>query len=153
MEKKSTAKTIYKPVEQYERRPFDDVDDNNSVPLWPQGSQYMKVVTWPTFLSYWTRKFPHIKVRKKGADTCTDCQILSQEFRMRQTRQQQMIDQQMEDDEEGDTSGKSDEEENDNDNEPKENDIEKDIYKPVECSPLFEPWGYPIINAIFFITY
>ena len=26
-----------------------------------------------------------VKVRKKGADTCTDCQVLCSEFRMRKT--------------------------------------------------------------------
>ena len=74
MEKRSSSKTIYKPVDQYARRPFDDGDDNCdddnnlSVPaLWPQGSEYKRaIVSWPIFLAYWTRNFPCIKkVRKK----------------------------------------------------------------------------------------
>lgn len=89
VEKKSSAKTIYTPVKEFTRRPFDD-DDEDGVPLWPEGSEYKRVVTWPTFLYYWKRKFPHIKVRKKGADTCTDCQILCNEFRTRQARSERI---------------------------------------------------------------
>jgi hypothetical protein len=77
--KKSSAKTTYAPVKEYEGRPNDD---DAEVPLWPTGSVQDPVVTWPTFLNYWKKNFGHLKIRKKGADTCTDCQILCQEFRM-----------------------------------------------------------------------
>ena len=83
VQKKSSALTIYTPVSAFERRPHDD---DEFIPLWPQGSEYLRVVSWPTFLSYWKRKFPFIKLRKKGADTCTDCLLLCNEFRMRQAR-------------------------------------------------------------------
>ena len=83
VEKLSSAKTQYKPVSEYAPRPHDDDDD---VPLWPQGSVSLRVISWPPFLSYWQRKFPYIKIRKKGADTCTDCQILCNQFRTRQAR-------------------------------------------------------------------
>ena len=78
--KLSAAKTIYRPTAEYERRPHDD---DSEVPLWPTGSEYQPVVTWPSFLAYWKTNFSHLKIRKKGADTCTDCQVLCNEFRMR----------------------------------------------------------------------
>ena len=81
--KKSSALTTYKPVSEFPLRPNDDDEE---VPLWPQGSVCSRVISWPTFLSYWKRKFPYIKIRKKGADTCTDCQLLCNEFRTRQAR-------------------------------------------------------------------
>ncbi len=77
VEKLSSAKMIYKPVRDFTCWPHDDDDE---VPLWPQGSEYLKVVTWPMFLFYWNRNFPFIKIQKKGADTCTDCQILCNKF-------------------------------------------------------------------------
>ena len=78
--KTSSAMTQYSPTKDFERRPHDDEEE---LPLWPTGSIYERVVTWPFFLSYWNKKFGHLKIRKKGADTCTDCQILCNEFRMR----------------------------------------------------------------------
>ena len=78
--KKSSAKTQYCPTKDYERRPYDDAEEFS---LWPTGSIYENVITWPSFLSYWNKNFAHLKIRKKGADTCTDCQVLCNEFRMR----------------------------------------------------------------------
>jgi len=81
IEKKSAAKTIYRAVKEYTKRPYED-DDEDGISLWPQGSVYRDLVSWPCFLSYWKKNFKQIKVRKKGADTCTDCLILRNEFRM-----------------------------------------------------------------------
>ena len=43
--------------------------------MWPEGSERKEVCSWPTFLSFWKEHYPKIKVRAKGADTCTDCLI------------------------------------------------------------------------------
>ena len=83
VEKASSAKTTYKSLADFTPRPHDDDED---IPFWPEGSESLKPISWPTFLRYWKRNFPHIKIRKKGADTCTDCQILCNEFRTRQAR-------------------------------------------------------------------
>ena len=84
--KKSSAKSTYHPVKDYEKREYDDEDDDDGLALWPTGSEYMRVVSWPCFLNYWAVHFSMLKVRKKGADTCTDCQVLCNEFRTRKTR-------------------------------------------------------------------
>ena len=81
--KKSSARTIYTSTADFKKRPHDDDD---AAPLWPQGSEYLKVVSWPTFHSYWRQKFAFIKICKRGADTCTDCLLLCNEFRTRQAR-------------------------------------------------------------------
>ena len=83
VQKKSSALSWYTPVSEFEKRPHDDDEE---APLWPQGSIYKRVVTWPSFWSYWKRNFPEIKIRKKGADTCTDCLLLCNEFRTREAR-------------------------------------------------------------------
>ena len=83
VEKASSAKTTYKSLADFTPRPHDDDED---IPLWPEGSTGLKPVSWPTFLRYWKRNFPHLKIRKNGADTCTDCQILCNQFRTRQAR-------------------------------------------------------------------
>lgn len=31
------------------------------------------VCAWPTFWKYWVDNYPNIKVRAKGADTCSHC--------------------------------------------------------------------------------
>ena len=79
-----------------------------------------RVVTWPTFLSYWKQIFSCIEIRKKGADTCTDCQLLCNEFCMQQAmsdrrRMLALQQQQQQDDEEG-TDAESEEEEDGHDN-------------------------------------
>eukprot|EP00957_Ditylum_brightwellii_P059588 4524321-Ditylum_brightwellii.AAC.1 len=33
------------------------------------------ICSWFAFHFYWKRRFPNIKVRKRGADTCTDCRM------------------------------------------------------------------------------
>ena len=92
--KKSSAKSTYHPVKDFEMmREYDDTDDDDGHALWPAGSEYMRVVSWPCFLNYWgVHHFSMLKVRKKGADTCcTDCQVLlCNKFRMRQSRVNQM---------------------------------------------------------------
>ena len=72
VKKKSRSLTIYEKVKNYDKRPFDD---DSEVPLWPTGSQQKKICTWPCFLAFWKTNYKHIKVRAKGADTCTDCLI------------------------------------------------------------------------------
>ena len=72
------SKTTYKPCVKFIQRPFDDDSD---VPIWPTGSESQKIFSWPSFLTYWKKNYPHINVRKKGADTCTDCLVLTNEFR------------------------------------------------------------------------
>ena len=44
------------------------------------------MISWTTFHRYWERNFPNIKIRKKGADTCTDCQILCNQFHTHRAR-------------------------------------------------------------------
>ena len=85
IEKKSHALTIYRNTKDYTKRSYEEADEDG-VSLWPPGTEYKDVVSWPCFLSYWNRKFKCIKVRKKGADTCTDCLILRNEFRMSNNR-------------------------------------------------------------------
>ena len=51
-----------------------------------EGSEYEEgVVTWPCFLRYWNKNFSHITIskNKSAEDTCTDCYVLCNEFRMR----------------------------------------------------------------------
>ena len=78
--KVSRTLTLYDKVQNFS---LHENDDASAVPLWPSGSTPERVVTWPTFLDFWKENFPHIKLRKKGADTCTDCLVLVNEFRMR----------------------------------------------------------------------
>ena len=85
---KCSARTVYNPLKDYQMREYDDNSDG--LALWPAGTEYMRVVSWSCFLKYWTSKFSMLKVRKKGADTCTDCQVLCNEFRMRETRTKRM---------------------------------------------------------------
>ena len=41
--------------------------------LWPSGTTNERVWSWPHFLSFWKKNYLNIKVRKRGADTCSDC--------------------------------------------------------------------------------
>lgn len=79
--KKSLSQSIYCKVEEYDSRKNDD---DSEVPLWPTGSVAKRVCTWPTFLAFWRRNYNNVKVRPKGADTCTDCFILLNAFRSKQ---------------------------------------------------------------------
>ena len=47
----STAKTIYRTTKEYEKRPFEAVDEDG-VSLWPPESSYKQVVSWPCFLLF-----------------------------------------------------------------------------------------------------
>ena len=67
---KSLAKSGYAAKEEFEPRPNDD---DSEAPLWPTGSERKEVCSWGKFLEYWETNFPHIKMRRCGADTCTDC--------------------------------------------------------------------------------
>lgn len=66
--------------DEYERRVIEEADEDG-VSLWPPGSEYKKVVSWTKFHGYWKHNFPEIKIREKGADTCSDCMIFRNEFR------------------------------------------------------------------------
>ena len=57
------SKTTYEPCVKFIQRPFDDDSD---VPLWPAGSESQKIFSWPSLLTYWKLKYPHIKVQKKA---------------------------------------------------------------------------------------
>jgi len=83
VQKKSSALTTYNSLSDFTPRPYDDDED---IPLWPDGAERMKVISWPTFFRFWKKKYSYIKIRKRGADTCTDCQVLCHEFRTRQAR-------------------------------------------------------------------
>ena len=61
-------------------------NDDEDVPLWPSGTEVKMICSWVVFLRYWRDKFPHLTIRKKGANTCTDCLILTNEFRTRSGR-------------------------------------------------------------------
>ena len=37
------------------------------------GTERKAICSWPHFLKYWDNNFPFIKMRKRGADTCTEC--------------------------------------------------------------------------------
>lgn len=124
VQKKSSALTTYTPVSAFERRPHDG---DEFIPLWPQGSEYLRVISWPTFLSYWKCKFPFIKLRKKGADTCTDCLLLCNEFRMRQARGDRRRAALQGNDEEEGTDTESEEEEEDGEDCNDEGDLERVI--------------------------
>ena len=63
------CKGTYKSIKDYEQR---DQDDHLQVPLFPTGSMRECVVTWTTFLAFWKRHFPKMRIRSRGADTCTD---------------------------------------------------------------------------------
>ena len=76
--RKSRAKGIYNNLNEYEQRPNDD---DLEVSLWPSGSELKKICTWPVFHKYWQCNYSDIKVRKKGADTCTDCLMFLNSFK------------------------------------------------------------------------
>ena len=40
----------------------------------------MKICSWPVFHSFWKHNYSHIRIRKRGADTCTDCLIYLNTF-------------------------------------------------------------------------
>ena len=88
VEKKNSATSVMMKLSEYTPRPHDDVDDDDiyGVSLWPTGSEGQRICTWPTFHSFWKNHFGYIKIRKRGADTCTDCLVLTNEFRMRRAR-------------------------------------------------------------------
>jgi hypothetical protein len=81
VQKRSKAKTIYKQIDEHELHPYDDDED---VPLWPEGFEAKQIVTWAVFLHYWKRNFPNIHTRKKGADTCTYYLLLTNQLRSSQ---------------------------------------------------------------------
>ena len=66
----SRSEGSYVNTKNYLKRPHDD---SNEVPLWPTGSNSLEVCSWPKFNNYWKQNFPHLRLRKRGADTCTDC--------------------------------------------------------------------------------
>ena len=75
-----TAKLILKNPSNSDMREVEE-EDEDGISLWPPGLEYKKVVSWTKFYQYWKNNFPQIKIWKKGADTCTDCMILRNEFR------------------------------------------------------------------------
>ena len=70
VEMKSRQKGIYCPSKEYSSRPHDD---DSEIPLWPSGSEAKDVCSWTKFIHFWKYKYSNIKMRKRGADTCTDC--------------------------------------------------------------------------------
>ena len=63
---------IYTNVEEFDQGPHDD---DQEIPLWPQGSERNKICCWPTFHTFWENNYSHIKIRKRGGGSCTDCLI------------------------------------------------------------------------------
>ena len=63
--------------------------DGEGISLWPPGSESKRVVSWPKFFQFWKKEFPLLLIRKKGADTCTDCLILNNEFALHAARKKQ----------------------------------------------------------------
>eukprot|EP00957_Ditylum_brightwellii_P056797 4304586-Ditylum_brightwellii.AAC.1 len=84
VEKKNTATLMMKPVDKYMPRPYDD--EEFGVFLFPSGSEHKRVCSWTPSLYCWNQKYRHIKIQKKGANTCTDCHVLTNKFRMRRIR-------------------------------------------------------------------
>ena len=107
--KRSTAKTIYKSSKDYMPREIE-AEDEDGISLWPPGSTYGKVVSWPKFLKYWRTEYPKVMIRKKGADTCTDCLILRNEFRLFAARRKRKAaeDDARDEDEDGDSNSDMD---------------------------------------------
>ena len=70
--KKNRTLSMYTTVEEFDPRPHDD---DQEIPLWPQGSERKRICCWTTFHTFWENNYSHIKIRKRGADTCTDCLI------------------------------------------------------------------------------
>lgn len=72
---KPTAKGSYGSVEDYERRPFDDI-------LWPEGTMSLPVCCWKSFLQIWKNNFPHLTIRNPCEDTCGDCFKIRNSFKI-----------------------------------------------------------------------
>ena len=75
---KKKSKTTYEPCVNFIQRPLDDDGD---VLFWPTGSESQKIFSWPSLITHWKQKYPHVNVQKKGYDTCNACLILTNEFR------------------------------------------------------------------------
>ena len=104
--KKNRTLTWYDALADFPQRENDDASE---VPLWPTGSESKTIVHWTTFLYFWKANFSHIKIRNKGADTCTDCLVLTNEFRFTRARSRNVPN---EDDD--DEDNEDDDDDNDN---------------------------------------
>ena len=62
----------YSALDEFNNRPHDN---RSETPQWLEGSESKEICSWPAFHKYWKLNYPNIKVRKKGADTCTDCRL------------------------------------------------------------------------------
>ena len=62
---------------------FREHDDHLIVPLFPTGMARKPIVAWCTFTSFWKRHYPKLRIRPRGADTCTDCLIFVNSLRRR----------------------------------------------------------------------
>ena len=86
VEYKSQARSMYESRDKFRSRVHDDKVE---APLWPTGSEGKPILSWQVFLHYWNTKFPYIKIWKRGADTCTDCLVLTNKCNAVQNRQTQ----------------------------------------------------------------
>ena len=67
---KVRATSQYCITEDYDKKSHDD---DAEAPQWPSSQECKPVCAWHTFWGYWADNYPNIKVRAKGADTCSDC--------------------------------------------------------------------------------
>jgi hypothetical protein len=77
----STAKGDYGKLENYPRRPFDE--------LWPEGSEHLPVPDWKGFRRIWEERVPKLRIRNKSEDTCPECFILKNKFKYLGSRKRQ----------------------------------------------------------------
>ena len=97
--KSKRATMQYHPTNLFEKRPHDD---DAEVPLWPSGTEPKPICAWASFLQLWKDEYPTIKVRPRGADTCTDCLKLLNKFssagnvQSNENSEQEQIEQEME---------------------------------------------------------
>ena len=69
---KSACDGSYPPLSQYQPRKNDD-DENETLGLWPEGTDPQIVCSWRSFLRIWKEYLPHLKIRQPSLDTCNLC--------------------------------------------------------------------------------
>ena len=82
----SRKKGSYVPLSETEVRENNDSD-------WPIGSQPKAIVSWRAFIQFWNAHYPQIRIRAKGADTCSECMLYVNSIsnlRLKQSTKHQM---------------------------------------------------------------
>ena len=63
---------LYPPLSQYLSRRNDD-DENETLALWPEGTDLQIVCSWRYFLRIWKEYISHLKIQQPLLDTCDLC--------------------------------------------------------------------------------